>query len=109
MLSFATGLGIALSLYSKTFAANFLDKLIIPVKATDDLTGLILKAVNVILLVAGVVAFIVLIFGGIGYMTSSGDPEKAEKAKNTIIYAIIGIVVVMLAYAIVMFIAKPYR
>ena len=48
------------------------------------------------------VAFI--IFGGFQYTTSAGDPGKVKKAKDTILYGIIGLVVAMLAYAIVNFV-----
>ena len=47
---------------------------------------------------------IVVIVGGIGYMTSTGDVGKAKKAKDTILYGIIGLVVALLAFAIVNFV-----
>jgi hypothetical protein len=45
-----------------------------------------------------------LIYGGIRYTISMGDPKNVEAAKNTILYAIVGIVVALLAYAIINFV-----
>ena len=51
--------------------------------------------------VAGITAVIVLIIAGIMYMTSAGDPGKAAKAKNMIIYTIAGLIVLVSATAII--------
>lgn len=53
---------------------------------------------------AGIVAVGLIIFSGFMYVTSTGDPGKAIKAKNAIIYSIVGLVVVMLAFAITKFV-----
>lgn len=55
---------------------------------------------NVVYMVAGALAVIFIIIGGIHYITSAGEPGKITKAKNTIIYAIIGLIIVILAFAI---------
>ena len=60
--------------------------------------------INVVIGVIGFVAVAFIIFGGIQYTTSAGDPGKVKKAKDTILYGIIGLVVAMLAYAIVNFV-----
>jgi hypothetical protein len=52
------------------------------------------------LLIAGAIAVIYLIWAGYQYITAAGDPEKATKAKNAIIHAVIGIIVIVLSYAI---------
>ena len=59
------------------------------------------EVVNIFLYFVGAVAVIVVIWGGFQYITSSGDSQKATTAKNTIMYAVIGIVVVVMSYAIV--------
>lgn len=59
--------------------------------------------------IAGVVAAIFLVFGGISYMTSSGDAGKLTKAKNTILYALIGLVIVGLAEIIMAFVSSEIR
>lgn len=59
---------------------------------------------NIILFLVGAVAVIMLIIGGFRYVTSNGDANAISGAKNTILYAIIGIVVAFLAYAAVNFV-----
>ena len=60
--------------------------------------------INVILAVLGIVTVLVIILGGVNYITSQGDPAKAAKAKNTILYGVIGLVIALLAFAIVNFV-----
>lgn len=64
------------------------------------------NVINTILYVAGIVAVAMLIIGGIRFMISRGDKDKVQKAKNTIIYAIIGLILVIFSYAIVNFIVS---
>lgn len=71
---------------------------------SDDLRGVAINIINGIIFVIGIVAVIFIIYGGIQYMTSAGDPSKTQKAKHTIMYAVIGLVIVALAYAIVNFV-----
>ena len=57
--------------------------------------------------VVGALAFVcvvVMIIGGVNYMTSAGDPGKVKKAKDTILYGLIGLIVCVLAFAIVNFV-----
>ena len=70
----------------------------------SDLVGKVTGILNAVIAVLGIVAVIVIIMGGIGYMTSSGDSAKVKKAKDTILYGVIGLVVVALAFAIVNFV-----
>ena len=56
---------------------------------------------NGVISAMGIVAVIFIIIGGINYMTSAGDTSKLEKAKKTILYALIGLVVCALSFAIV--------
>lgn len=51
--------------------------------------------------IAGVFAVIYVIIGGVGYMTAAGDPQKLQKAKRTILYAVIGLIVVALSGVII--------
>lgn len=60
--------------------------------------------INWILAVLGLVAVIMVIIGGFTYMTSQGDPGKTKKAKDTILYGIIGLIIALLAFAIVNFV-----
>ena len=70
----------------------------------NDLMAQANTIINVVIGVVGFVAVAFIIFGGIQYTTSAGDPGKVKKAKDTILYGIIGLVVAMLAYAIVNFV-----
>lgn len=60
--------------------------------------------VTVISIIAGVAAVIGVIIGGFMYVFSSGDPSKTARAKDTIIYSIVGLIIVILARQIVMFV-----
>jgi hypothetical protein len=71
---------------------------------SNNLMGTINTIINVIIGVIGFVAVVVIILGGVQYTTSAGDPGKVKKAKDTILYGIIGLVVALLAYAIVNFV-----
>lgn len=68
---------------------------------TDDLPAQIKNITNVLLFVLGAIAVIVIIIGGIRYTTSNGDPQAIKGAKDTILYAVVGLVVAILAFAIV--------
>ena len=75
--------------------------------ATGDSRGLMEVLQVIINVVLGVIAFIavvMIIMGGIQYTTSSGDTAKVTKAKNTILYGVIGLVIALLAFAIVNFV-----
>ena len=69
-----------------------------------NLMSVITGIINVLIGVIGFVAVIVIILGGVQYTTSAGDPGKVKKAKDTIMYGIIGLVVAILAFAIVNFV-----
>ena len=56
---------------------------------------------NGVLWLAGAVAVIFVIWGGLKYTLSNGDSSETQKAKNTILYAIIGLVVVIVSFVIV--------
>jgi hypothetical protein len=62
------------------------------------------SAINILLYVAGVIAVIIIVVGGLRFVTSEGDAQAANKAKNAVIYALTGLVVAVLAYALVNFI-----
>ena len=70
-------------------------------KALDNIITLV---VNVFSVVVGFIAIIMMIYGGFKYITSSGDSGNVTAAKNTIMYALIGLVVVALAQVIVKFV-----
>ena len=73
-------------------------------KEDDSLMKRVQVIINVILSVLGIVTVIMIILGGVQYTTSAGDPAKVTKAKNTIMYGVIGLVIALLAFAIVNFV-----
>ncbi len=66
--------------------------------------NLVAKIINIVSLVVGAVAVIMLIVGGFRYITSGGKQDSVASAKNTILYAIIGLVIVALAQLVVHFV-----
>lgn len=67
-------------------------------------SGIFTEVTNAILFVVGILSVIMLIYGGLRYVISGGDAKKVTDAKNTIMYAIIGLVIAILSYAIVNFV-----
>lgn len=62
------------------------------------------NVINILSIAVGIAAVIMLIIGGFRYITSSGNQETVKAAKNTITYALIGLVIVALAQVIVNFV-----
>lgn len=71
--------------------------------ATETISNLIHSIVNLLSVMVGVAAVIMIIIGGFRYITSGGNDASVTSAKNTILYAIIGLVVVALSQLIVRF------
>ena len=66
--------------------------------------GVITRITNIFLLAVGFISVVMLLYDGFRYIVSGGDSKKVTDAKNTILYAIIGLVISLLAYAIVNFV-----
>ena len=65
------------------------------------LRGLVLKIVNYFLGFLGILAVIMVIYGGVTYVTAAGNDESIGNAKKIIMYALIGIIIILLSFAIV--------
>lgn len=70
----------------------------------ESVNNIITTIINIFSLVVGVVSVIMIIIGGLKYITSGGDSNNVSGAKNTILYAIVGLVIVALAQIIVKFV-----
>lgn len=70
----------------------------------QDVNQIIQTVVNVLFFILGALAVIMIIWSGIRYVTSAGNATAVTSAKNTLIYSVVGLIVAMLAYAIVSFI-----
>lgn len=76
---------------------------------TSDPQALVKQFVNIFLFAVGALSVIMLIWGGIRYTTSAGDSNKVQAAKNTVLYAIVGLVIAILAYAIVNMVIDKFK
>jgi hypothetical protein len=63
-------------------------------------------ALNIVFGISASIALLMVVIGGFRYVVSNGDPSGSASAKNTILYAIIGLIVVMAAYSIVAFVVN---
>lgn len=81
------------------------------VNTTHNLNGIIKFVLNLFSILVGITAVIMIVIGGFKYIVSGGEPQKASGAKDTILFAIVGLVVVALAQIIVHFVlnrVQPY-
>ncbi len=70
----------------------------------SEITTVIATVINILSLVAGIAAVIMIIVGGLRYITSGGDTSKVSGAKSTILYSIVGLIIVALAQFIVRYV-----
>lgn len=70
-----------------------------------DLMSTLTVIINVVVGVVGFIAVVMIVMGGISFATSQGDTSKVAKARNTILYGVVGLVVAILAFAIVNFVS----
>lgn len=105
---------ISIFLVASFFAGSFaLAQISIPASVggtfglgTQNLYSTVIKAINVFLGFLGVIAISVIAYGGFIWMTSGGSPERINKAKQILISAVIGLVIILLSFAIVQFISS---
>ncbi len=71
---------------------------------TNSVGSLVTKGLNILMYAVAVISVVMIIFGGIRYATSGGNAEKVKSAKNTILYAVVGLAVALLALVIVKFV-----
>ena len=77
----------------------------IPTLTADQI---LTNVLNTFYFIVGAVAVIVIIFAGINYALSGGDSGKVTRAKNMILYAIIGLIIILSAYAITNFVIRSF-
>ncbi len=114
VLSLGIGVG-SLAVAGPAVAATCSDSLTIdngaacakPDSAKENLfapNGVFATIANTLIFIVGAVAVLYLIIGGLRYVVSNGDSKNVEAAKNTILYAIVGIVVAVISFALVQFV-----
>ncbi len=110
---FISATGVMAVIPSGIAAASPADKIKGGVERVDDeddsdLGGKIKTIVNMMLYLLGAIAVVMIVIGGIRYATSNGDSSTLTSAKNTILYAVVGLVVAIMAYAIVNFVVDAF-
>ena len=77
--------------------------------SNQNLPDIITTIINVMLFIAGALAVIMIIYGGIRYITAHGDEKQVKVAKDTIVYSVVGLIIAILAYALVTFIFNTFK
>ncbi len=77
--------------------------------SNSDIPLVLLAVVDDLLRIAGLVAVVFVIYGGIMYATSQGSPDQTSKAQSTIINALVGLVIAVIAVVFVGFIGRQFR
>lgn len=85
---------------SSVYAADWSEPTGASPAAFKDLEVVFSNTLNIAIALAGIVLFVMLIIGGLGYLTSAGDPEKVKKAGGTITWAILGFVLLIASWFI---------
>jgi len=75
----------------------------------DNINTYIKSGINILLFILGAVAVVMIIFSGILYTTSGGNTGTVTKAKDTLLYSVVGLVVAICAYAIVNFVLMNFK
>ena len=75
----------------------------------DQVGGIIKTIVEVLLMAVGAISIIMIVIGGILFALSSGDAQKAAKARSTVLYAVVGLIVSIFASAIVNFVFDGFN
>lgn len=77
--------------------------------SNQNLPDIITTIINVMLFIAAALAVIMIIYGGIRYITAHGDEKQVKVAKDTIVYSVAGLIIAILAYALVTFIFDRFK
>ena len=77
--------------------------------SSKELPDVVINIINIIIGISGIVAVVFIVIGGINYMTSTGDAGKVKKAKDTIIYAVIGLVICVLSLLLIIILIKKFK
>jgi heme/copper-type cytochrome/quinol oxidase subunit 2 len=78
----------------------------VPNKVAGSEAKVLEGILNTVYAVAGIVAVVAIIIAGFIYVTSQGSPENVKKAKNAIVYATVGLIIVMMAFSITWFVSN---
>ncbi|MGH7196932.1 MAG: hypothetical protein ACREGJ_04180 [Candidatus Saccharimonadales bacterium] len=73
-------------------------------KGSRDLLGAVRQVSNILIFIVAAVSVVMIIIGGLRYAVSQGDQAAVSSAKNTIIYAVVGLIIAVAAFAVVNFV-----
>lgn len=110
ILSIALLIGIIAAVPAPTYAADIISPACNGATGTvctsrgDDPKVIAKNIANTLLLILGVVAVVMIIIGGFRYVLSAGDAAAIKSAKNTVLYAVVGLVIALLSFTIVNFV-----
>lgn len=95
----------------KNFLIQFAQKIDANTSGIPTMSGdeLLKNALNLTYFLAGVIAVITIVIAGIMYTSSSGDAGRVAKAKNLLLYSIVGLVLVLVAFTITNFVMGSFR
>ena len=96
-ISDPTSAGCPCALNSSSAACQDLSK-------SDGLPNILKNATNIVLFIAGALAVIMIIYGSIRFMTAHGNEKQVESARLIVTYSVIGLIIALLAYALVNFV-----
>lgn len=82
---------------------SFLADLVIPLPQTPT-DNKLQTILNVVLAITGAIAVLIIVLAGFRYVISQGSPDQVAQARNAIIYSLVGLVIIMVAFAIVNFV-----
>jgi len=77
-----------------------------PNTGDNSIADLISGAIDYVLIFVGGVLMLMIIWGGVQYITSGGDPEKTSKAKKTLMWAILAVILIVISYSVVVALNK---
>lgn len=107
------GLGASVMVAQPVAAVNVFDQCagnadssVCKAQGTDNAASMIQIVINILLFLVGTVSVIMIIVGGVRYTTSNGNASQVKEAKDTIIYSVVGLIVALMAYAIVNFVVS---
>lgn len=93
----------------KALAVDFVNQIPTNLQTGPTTAELVSNVVTTLSFIAGVASVIAIIVGGIMYITSAGDENRVRTAKNTLLYAIIGVIIALSAYAISTFVVTQIQ
>ncbi len=73
------------------------------------ISGTVHNAINFLIYIAGIISVIFVLVGAFMYVTSGGNPQNTKKAKDTILYALVGLVITIVAFSAVQFVVGQLR